>query len=411
MKSVPEIEAELLSDRYFEDPYRIFGKLYREAPVYWSDKLASWLVVRYDDCERIVGDAETFSSAGRVAYLLDQLPEELQPEVTPLRRHYSAGLAHSDPPVHTRLRGVLRNVINPAMARERRERVRSVVVELLDGMQTGAPLDFIREFAYPLPATVVADVLGAPRADIGKFKAWADDIAGLFEYGGKMTSAAARRGVASLREIRGYILGLLDAARGHEDETVIGVLANPRSPEEELEEQEIISTLVTLFVAGHETTTNLLGLSLKALIDDPDLQERLRADPSAIPAAVRELLRYETIVPRAWRMATRDVQIRGQDVRRGEMVMAMLGAANRDPAEFDSPDRLDVDRRMRRNLGFGSGIHICLGAPLARVEGEVAIEEILKRYESLAYADEPYRWRRDMALRGLQSLPVVLTAA
>lgn len=409
MRSIPDIEDELLSDSYFEDPYRIFERLRREAPVYWSDKLASWLVMRYDDCNQVVGDAETFSSAGRVAYLLDQLPADLQPAIEPLRRHYAVGLAHSDPPMHTRLRCVLREVINPAMARSRRERVRLTVRELLDEIDTSKPFDFIGEFAYPLPATVIADVLGAPRSDIAKFKAWADDIAGLFEYGGKMTENAARKGVESVKEIRSYILDLLSAARGSPDDTVIGILANPRSPEEQLEEQEIVSTLVTLFVAGHETTTNLLGLSMKALIDDVQLQSRLRSDPAAIPAAIRELLRHETIVPRAWRMATRDVEIRGQHVRKGQMVMAMLGAANRDDEAFEEPDRLDIDRPVRRSLGFGSGIHICLGAPLARVEGEVALEEILKRYDTLNYAQEPHRWRRDMALRGLTTLPVVLT--
>ena len=411
MASIPDIENELLSDSYFEDPYRVFGRLRREAPVYWSDKLASWLVFRYDDCERIVGDAETFSSAGRVAYLLDQLPDELQPMIEPLRRHYSVGLAHSDPPMHTRLRKVLRETINPAMARARRERVRAVVIDTLDRMPDGRPIDFIREFAYPLPATVIAEVLGAPREDIARFKAWADDIAGLFEYGGKMTEAAAERGVASLTEIRGYVLGLLEAATGGPDDTVIGVLANPSSPEEQLAEQEIISTLVTLFVAGHETTTNLLGLTMKALLDHPELEARLRADPAAIPAAIRELLRYETIVPRAWRMARKDTELRGQKIRKGQMVMAMLGAANRDDAEFAHADHIDVDRSTRRNLGFGSGIHICLGAPLARVEGEVALEEILNRYSRMTYADEKHEWRHDMALRGLKNLPVILSRA
>lgn len=410
MKSNPEIEDHLLSDEYFDDPYPLFSRMRDEVPVYWSDKLWSWLVMRYDDCEAIVGDAETFSSAGRVAYLLDQLPPDIQPNIEPLRQHYKFGLAHSDPPAHTRLRKILREIINPAMARAREDRIRDLVVTLLQRIDRPESVDFVREFAYPLPATVIAEVLGAPREDIDKFKAWADDIAALFEYGGRMTVDAAERGVASLAEIRAYILGLLEAARGSSGDTVIGILANPQPDQVELTEQEIVSTLVTLFVAGHETTTNLLGVSLKALIDNPAVAHELRQDPTLTQAAVREFLRYETIVPRAWRMATRDTEIRGQEIKKGQMVMAMLGSANRDPAVFDHPDTIDIHRRTRRNFGFGSGIHICLGAPLARVEGAVALTEILKRFRRMEFRTGKHSWRRDMALRGLRSLPVYLRA-
>ena len=402
------MEDSLLSDEYFRDPYPLFARLREEAPVYWSDKLASWLVTRNDDCEAMLGDAQTYSSFGRVAYLLDQLPRDVQPTIDPLRRHYEVGLAHSDPPAHTRLRGALRQIINPNMARSRRNRVREFVRDLLDRIEPGEPIDFVQAFAFPLPATVIAEILGAPFDDIPRFKAWADDIAGLFEYGGKMSVAAANKGVESLAEIRAYILDLLGAARGATNDTVIGVLANPSPDTPELSEQEIVSTLVTLFVAGHETTTNLLGLCLKALLDNPNLAHELREDTSLIPAAVREILRYEAIVPRAWRMANRDVELRGEKIAKGQMVMAMLGSANRDPAAFDHPDEIDIHRSTRRNLGFGSGIHICLGAPLARVEGEVALEEILDRFGGYEYAGD-VEWRRDMALRGLKSLPVTFS--
>ena len=200
-RSVAAIEDRLLSEEYFENPYPLFELLRKEQPVYWSDKLSSWLLTRHQDCESMLGDHQTFSSFGRVAYLLDQLPEHMQTEIEPLRRHYAVGLAHSDPPAHTRLRTKLREIINPKMARDRRERVRGFVVAILADIEPGQPLDFIERFAFPLPATVVAELLGAPQADIQRFKAWADDIAGLFEYGGKMSESAARTGVKSLAEI------------------------------------------------------------------------------------------------------------------------------------------------------------------------------------------------------------------
>lgn len=410
MHSIPEIEDRLLSDEYFKDPYPLLETLRIKWPVYWSSKLSSWLVTRQDDCEVMLGDPETYSSFGRVAYLLDQLPPDLQTEIEPLRQHYAVGLAHSDPPVHTRLRTKLREVINPSMARDRRERVRVLVDELLSAIEPDRPIDFIGEFAFPLPATVISELLGAPRDDIPQFKIWADDIAGLFGYGGKMSVEASRKGVASLAQIRAYVLELLGAAEGKEEDTVMSILANPKAGEAPLSLQEKVSTLVTLFVAGHETTTNMLGLCMKALLDDPELAGELRRDKALIPGAVREFLRHEAVVPRAWRMATRDVEFRGQLIRKGEMIMAMLGSANHDPQGFDNPDTIDIHRKTRRNLGFGSGIHLCMGAPLARVEGEVALEEILQRFPNFEYADGDATWRHDMALRGLTALPMVFRA-
>lgn len=411
MKSIPEIEDRLLSDEYFSDPYPLFAELRNRAPVYWSDKLSSWLVTRCADCEDMIGDSSTFSSYGRVAYLLDQLPDDMQEEIEPLRKHYAVGLAHSDPPMHTRLRNALKELINPITARARAESIREQVVGLIERIESGLRFDYIADFAYPLPATVVADVLGAPREDIGKFKAWADDIAGLFEYGGKMSPDAARNGVRSLSEIRKYVIDLLELNNNSTAPTVVAALANPEDRFAALSEQEIISTLVTLFVAGHETTTNHLGMVMKTLIDRPDLAADLRENPSLIQGAVREFLRHEAVVPRAWRMATRDVEFKGQTIRKGQMVMAMLGSANRDPDAFDRPDSIDIRRPTKRNLTFGSGIHICLGSPLARTESTIVIEEVLGRFDKLEHADGNFAWRRDMALRGLKALPVKFRAA
>ena len=397
-------EEFLLSDEFFRDPYPFYRQMREKAPVYWSPKLSSWLVTRYADCQAMLEDSDTFSSSGRVAYLLDQLPVHMQERVEPLRRHYAVGLAHSDRPAHTRLRNIMRQGISPAAAHKRRGRIEAVVDDLLAPLESRKEFEFIREFAYPLPATIIVEMIGAPVEDIEKFKGWADDIAMLFEYGGRMTPEAAEIGVASLQEIRAYISDLITHVKKHPGDNIMSLLVNAESDEKAMTLDELINTAVTLFVAGHETTTNLLGLGLKNLLCKPERFDALRKDPTLIPAAIEELLRYDAVIPRAWRIANHDTEIAGTPIPKGRMVMAMLGSANRDETRFEEPDTFDVNRKNNRHFGFGRGIHVCLGAPLARLEVSIALEQIVKRFPDLALKDQEFQWRKDMAIRGLKEL-------
>ncbi|RME69207.1 MAG: cytochrome P450 [Alphaproteobacteria bacterium] len=404
MSDTPDFENVLLSDAFFTDPYPIYKRMREHAPVYWSPKLSSWLVTRYADCGTVLDDHETFSAAGRVAYLLDTLPDDMLEDVVPLRRHYAVGLAHSDPPAHTRLRRILRQGVNPKIARMRGGRIREIVDSLLAPLKETQEFDFIRQFAYPLPATVIAEMLGAPVVDIGRFKAWADDIAALFEQGGRMGPDAARKGLKSLREIRAYIGDMIARIRKEPGDDIMSMLVNAQSDEDVLSQEELIATAVTLFVAGHETTTNLLGLSLAALLRHPDQMRKLRDNPSLIANAVDEFLRFDSVIPRAWRIATRDTAIAGTCIKKGQMVMAMLGAANRDPDAFDDPDRLNVERKNIRHVGFGRGIHVCIGAPLARLEADIALQALLQSFPRLTLVADGIKWRRDIAIRGPKEL-------
>lgn len=399
-----EIEDQLLSPQFFENPYPLYATLRKEEPVYWSPKLSSWLITRHRDCLAMLKEPETFSSYGRVAYLLDQLPKDMQAKVEPLRAHYSVGLAHSDAPVHTRLRNILRKGVNPTIAKARSERVSTLVSELLEPLRDKTEFDFIADFAYPLPATVIAELIGAPIEDIGKFKEWADDIAALFEYGGKMSPEAAVKGVESLAEIRRYIRALVEEVRENPGDNIMSLLVNAESSEDALSEQELISTATTLFVAGHETTTNLLGLMLYHMLNEADRYATLRANPELLGPAVEEFLRYDAVIPRAWRMASSDTEIAGQKISKGQMVMAMLGSANRDPDYVDSPDRLMLERKNNRHFGFGYGIHVCMGAPLARVEASIAFEKLFELFPTTEFKITQCAWREDMAIRGLSTL-------
>ena len=219
-----------------------------------------------------------------------------------------------------------------------------------------------------------------------------------------MTPEAAEVGVESLKEIRAYIRALIERVKKRPGDNIMSLLVNAESGENAMTEAELINTAVTLFVAGHETTTNLLGLGLKNLLSRPERIEALRKDPSLIPSAIEELLRYDAVIPRAWRIANRDTEIAGTAIKKGQMVMAMLGSANRDGNRFEEPDAFDPSRKNNRHFGFGRGIHVCMGAPLARLEVSIALERIIDRFPSLALKDQDFNWRNDMAIRGLKEL-------
>jgi cytochrome P450 len=369
-------------------------------------------VTRYDDVVQVLRDPDAFSNAGRVLHLLDQLPDEQQERASYLRRHYSVGIGHSDPPSHTRLRELVAPAFAPRQIAALRPRISAIAEILLNRAQDdggAGALDGIADLAYPLPAMVALALLGAPTSDMHLFRRWALDINLLFAGGARVDPQAAITADRSLMEMRAYLLALIEDRRRCPCEDIISHLVHSET-EDRLDEQELISTCVTLFVAGHETTTNVLGNGLAALLQRPPVLAALRADPGAIPACVEEMLRFDAPVQRAWRMATRDVSMAGARIRRREMVLAMLGAANHDPARFTNPDAFDIHRREQRHLGFGLGIHFCLGAPLARLEVEIALHTLLLHFREIELdSSQELRWRRDVALRGVESLPLLVS--
>ncbi len=407
-----DFDALLTSPDFFIDPYPAYRVLRSEAPVFWSAAWGAWLVTRYDDVVQVLRDPDAFSNAGRVLHLLDQLPDEQQERASYLRRHYSVGIGHSDPPSHTRLRELVAPAFAPRQIAALRPRISAIAEILLNRAQDdggAGALDGIADLAYPLPAMVALALLGAPTSDMHLFRRWALDINLLFAGGARVDPQAAITADRSLMEMRAYLLALIEDRRRCPCEDIISHLVHSET-EDRLDEQELISTCVTLFVAGHETTTNVLGNGLAALLQRPPVLAALRADPGAIPACVEEMLRFDAPVQRAWRMATRDVSMAGARIRRREMVLAMLGAANHDPARFTNPDAFDIHRREQRHLGFGLGIHFCLGAPLARLEVEIALHTLLLHFREIELdSSQELRWRRDVALRGVESLPLLVS--
>jgi hypothetical protein len=406
--SESNFDHQLAALEFYADPHPVFHQLREQAPVYWSEAWGAWLLTRYDDVSAVLRQADRFSSAGRVRYLLEQLPSETRRQVSAVERHYEIGLAHSDPPDHTRLRALLNRVFTPRMIEERRPRIQRVVDDLLDQIADNGQMDIIADFAYPLPATIIAEMIGAPSSDIALFRQWATDVNRLFELGGRIEASSAQALQTSLQGMKAYIAGLVAERQRQPQDDILGRLVAAEEQADKLTLDELASTAVTFFVAGHETTTNLIGNGLLALLRHPDQLAELRDNPALINSAVEEMLRYDPSVPRGWRIATQDVEMRGKTIRKGALLFPILSAANRDPEHFPDPDRFDIRRQPNRHLAFGYGIHFCLGAPLARLEAEVAVNTILRRFPDIQLADAPLTWRRDIAIRSLNALNVVL---
>lgn len=398
----------LRNPRLFADPYSVFHQLRSKAPVYWSSAWNSWIITRHDDVTAVLRNWEDFSSAGRHAVLFEHLTKTERDILQPLERHYSSGgLINSDPPDHTRLRSLVLKAFTPRVVEEIRSSIQQTVNELLEAFQDASEVDIIQDLAYPLPAIVIAEVLGVPREDRDRFKEWTDDISAFIGHarGEFVHGLRAQRGLIAMQN---YLRHLLDQRRKHPQEDLLTKLAVAEVEGSVLSEDELLATCVILLVAGHETTTNLIGNGLLALLKHPEQLHKLRENPSLITQAIEEILRYDGPLLKSRRVAKRDIELNGQQIHQGDQVMAVMAAANRDPAQFSHPDRLDITRHLNRHLAFGYGIHFCVGAPIARVESQIALLEIIERFPRLRLATDTLRWKDEM-IRGLLALPVFVS--
>ena len=401
-----QLDQQLLSPAFFADPYAVYHRLRAEDPVHWCEPWNCWIISRYDDVTAgLRQDGRRFSVVGQFGSYLNALPEAVRPRFQPLKQHFSIGLLHSDPPDHTRLRGLINQAFTPRVVERMRGRIEATVNALLDAVQDRGRLDVIRDFAFHLPAIITAEVVGMPPEDRHQFKAWSDDIAS-FSASNRMTVEVAERAQRSVLAVRAYLSEIAARRRVQPRDDLISRLVETEDGKERPSEGELLSTCVTFMVGGHETTTALIGSGLLALLRNPDQLDRLRGEPTAAKSAVEEFLRYESPNQRIIRLVKEDFELEGRQIRRGQRVMFLLGAANRDPAQFPYPDRLDVRREPNRHIAFGLGPHFCIGAPLARLEAEVAFSALLRRFPHMRLAADAPEWLPSYQLRLLKSLPV-----
>ncbi len=400
---VRDLDAQLGAVSFPSDPYPVLAQLRELAPVHWSDAWGFWVATRYADVATIIRDPRRFSNVGR-SVAVERLPTEQRERLEPMFESFRVGMPSMDPPAHTRLRTLVNKAVTPSRVEAMRPRIQAIFDELLDATIDAGRTDLITSIAYPFPAIVVAELVGLPLEDRDQFKRWSVDIISLHSTGRPNPEAGERAWVA-WQATRDWLRGLIAERRARPTDDVMSSLVNEQIDGDSLSEVEIISTLVTLMTAGHETTTGLIGNGIVALLTNPSEMRRLREDASLVPTAVEEVLRYETPFPRAWRRTTVDVELSGVTIPAGEIVSGSLAAANRDPEAFPDPDRFDVGRQPNRHLGLGGGVHFCLGAPLAKLEGQIALGTLIRRLPGLAI-DGDLVWHSSITHHVLTSLPV-----
>jgi len=400
-------KVDLSSPAHKANPYPFYARLRAESPVLrvmLRNRQSAWLVSRYDDVATVLKD-ERFVKDKRAALSAEQAAR--QPWVPRIFRPLEKNMLDLDPPDHTRLRALVHRAFTPRLVEEMRGRIQALTDDLLTSALGRGGMDLIRDYALPMPTTIIAEMLGVSGSDRHRFHRWSRSIVAASPSGWGMMKAIPSA-IAFLRFIR----RLVAARRSDPRDDLVSSLIQVEEEGERLSEDELVSMIFLLLVAGHETTVNLIGNGMLALLDNPTQAGRLRADPTLIKSAVEELLRYESPIEMATeRYAREDVAIAGVVIPRGELVYTALASANRDERQFPEPDRLDLGREPNRHVSFGLGPHYCLGAPLARLEGRIAIGALVSRMPDLRLAVErrSLRWRPGLVLRGLKALPVAFT--
>ena len=388
------------------DPYPGYARILAEPGAIAADFPAAWVVPRWEDVRRILAD-RSFSADRSRATIVQIMPETTgDPELDEKLTLFDRMLLTLDPPTHTRLRRLVGHAFTPRRIAEMEDRVTAIAYELIEEMrEEGEGVDLVRRFAYPLPVVVISELLGLPAGDREALKKWSDDVALLLEP--LPAPDALTRFGATSDEFRAYLDDQFDARRRSRRDDLIGALVAARDGQDSLDDDELFALVVLLVAAGHETTTNLIGNSVIALTRHPDQRGRLAADPGMAPQAVEELLRYDSPVQRTSRVATQSAEIGGVTMMPGDLAVLLLGAANHDPAAFEEPDRLDLTRaNASSHVSFGHGIHFCLGAPLARLEGRIALNALLESFPDLEADLSHLEWKPSLVLRGVESLPV-----
>lgn len=392
----------LLDPEVLANPYPLYHRLRTEAPVHWDPFLHAWVVTRYPDVVRVLHEF----SADRTP-----TPEQLErmnlSAISPIAAVMVKQMLFLDAPAHTRLRSLASSAFTPARVRVLRSHIQQIADTLIDAAMAAQPgqMDIIAEFAEPLPAIVTAEMLGVPIKDHRQLKDWTAvfaEMLGNFQHNPDHVPKVLR----ALEEMLEYFRDRVRELRVHPREGLINSLLTAEINGDRLTEEEVIANSIVTMVGGQETTTNLIGNGLLTLLRNPAEMQRLRDDPELVPSAVEELLRYESPSQHTARLARTDVELGGRKIRKRDAVIAIMGAANRDPERFPDPDRLDLARTDNRHLAFGWAAHFCFGAALARIEGQVSFSTILRRMPELALQPVPLQWRTNLGLRGLVALPV-----
>jgi len=402
------VKKVLFSDEILQDPYPTYARMHEEGPLHYvevASKWAVWSIFSHAECSSIAKDPRL--SAKRAKQMLLPLPLSRQSEFSELARMLSLWLIFMDPPEHTRLRKLLNKGFSAAAVEGLRSQAEAIVAQMLEPLKHGTEVELMREFANPMPVRIISELLGVPQALHGTFVNASRAIA-VFRGNPNRTVDEARAAQDALIELTEFFRKTVAERRRNKGNDLISLLIDIEEEGEVLTEEELYAQCIALLFAGHETTRNLIGNGMYTLLQHPQQMAELREKPDMIRSAVEELLRYESPVQFTARVLKEDIEVCGQPIRKGWTVLCMLGAANRDPKQFKEPNQLDLNRLNNQHLAFSAGLHFCIGAQLARLEGQIALLHLVQRFPEMKLAGPRPEWASTFGFRGLKSLPVIM---
>ena len=385
-----------LAPSFVADPYPAYRRLRERDPVHYSALTQQFVVSRFADLDRVLRDHRSFSN--------DLHRARSSRGSLGTRKKLKPSMLVQDPPDHTRLRGLVNRAFTPRSVAKMEDYIRATAHRLLDEVEDTDEFDLMNTFAVPLPTIVIARMIGVPERDLDRFKVWSDRLARALEP--LLTPEEQEAVFRTDQLLAEYHMKIIEERRREPRDDLVSRLVEAEEQGDRLAPDETIVMLRLLLIAGNETTTNLIGNGVRALLQNPDQLALLREQPDLVPRAVEELLRYDSPVQLDMRIARNDLEIGNRPVRAGTMISLAIGSANRDPERFQNPDELDIERPDQGNISFGRGIHHCLGAPLARLEGRIALEVLLERFDKIGFGARPPKYRPSVVLRGLEHFDV-----
>ncbi|MGQ8872022.1 cytochrome P450 family protein [Paenibacillus sp. TSA_86.1] len=380
---------------FTQNPYPVYEKLRKDTPLFkvmFPQGEFGWMITRYEDAVQILKDSR-FSKDMVKRYGSDG------------QSIFSSNMLFSDPPDHRRLRGLVQKAFTPKLVEDMRNHIQNIADDLLDNLPSQETMNLIDDFAFPLPIIVISEILGVPLEDRDKFRMWSNTFIDA------STAKNAELLMQHKQEFMDYLTDWFAKVRKEPGQDLISQLVIAEESGEQLTERELLSVVSLLIIAGHETTVNLIGNGILALLEHPEQRHLLIQQPELIHQAIEEMLRYNGPVEFSTsRWASEDIEFRGQQIAKGELVVVALDSANRDEEQFKDPDVFDITREKSAHLAFGKGIHLCLGAPLARLEGEIAVSTLLNRFPNMKLQNDvdTLEWRPGMIVRGVKEIPVQL---
>ncbi|CAN5627373.1 cytochrome P450 [soil metagenome] len=390
------------SPEFINNPYPMFARFRNEAPVFWSEKGKYWIVSKYADIQSIMRDLH-YEKGLQNANSLNPIVKMLPPVKEAIKSR-STWMLNQNPPDHTRLRSLVNRAFTPTMVNSMRDHIQAIADRLLDQVAPKGEMDIVKDFAFPLPVTVIAEMLGVPAEDREIIKGYSQRLTDGLEPGfdiGRITRANK-----AVQEFEDYLRPLVEERRKNGKNDLITALVTAEEQGDKLSMDELLGNCVLMLIAGHETTVNLIGNSVLALLNNPDQMQLLRDRPELSVTAVNEFLRYESPVQTVRRMAAQELELHGHKLKTGDTLLLLLGSANRDPEHYQNADQLDITRADNKHLAFGTGIHHCLGSSLAEVEGQIAVGTLLKRFPNLKLKSHSVEFKFPFALRGPKELLV-----